>query len=182
MSERPILKISKRFSILCFVNKYLNSLRSSLLWRMAELPRHFVWETITDSFSSSRWWFSTHSCFGHDTTKTAALYDSKIKGSTACRDSLLVERRTRDRKVASSNLGRSGRRIFFSRVNFVCWLLFGVRSTPVSRWFCQKCRWQVTHKHAYTLDPTNSEWADYACCPGVMWEPIRKRAHTQLVK
>ena len=41
------------------------------------------------------------------------------------------ERRTRDRKVASSNPGRSGGRIFFSRVNFACWLLFGVRSTPV---------------------------------------------------
>ena len=31
-----------------------------------------------------------------------------------------LERRTRDRKVASSNPGSSGRRIFFSRVNFVC--------------------------------------------------------------
>ena len=40
-------------------------------------------------------------------------------------------RRTRDRKVASSNPGWSGVRLFFSRVNFVCWLLFGVRSTPV---------------------------------------------------
>ena len=28
--------------------------------------------------------------------------------------------------------------------------------------FCQKCRWQVTPKHAYTLDPEKSEWADYA--------------------
>ena len=28
--------------------------------------------------------------------------------------------------------------------------------------FCQKCRWQVTPKHAYTFDPTKSEWADYA--------------------
>ena len=41
------------------------------------------------------------------------------------------EHRTRDRKVASSNPGRSSGRIFFSRVNFVCWLLFDVRSTPV---------------------------------------------------
>ena len=41
-----------------------------------------------------------------------------------------LERRTRDRKVASSNSGRSSR-IFFSRVNFVRWLLFGVRSAPV---------------------------------------------------
>ena len=44
---------------------------------------------------------------------------------------LLAERRTRDRKVANSNPGRSGGRIFFSRIYFVCWLLFGVRSTPV---------------------------------------------------
>ena len=28
--------------------------------------------------------------------------------------------------------------------------------------FCQKCRWQVTPKHAYTLHPVKSEWADYA--------------------
>ena len=42
-----------------------------------------------------------------------------------------LERRTRGRKVASSNPGRSGGRIFFSRVNFVCWLLFHVRFTPV---------------------------------------------------
>ena len=45
--------------------------------------------------------------------------------------SLLVGRRTRDRKVASSNPGRNGGRMFFSRVNFVCFLSFGVRSTPV---------------------------------------------------
>ena len=47
------------------------------------------------------------------------------------RDSLLVERRTRDRKVASSNPGRSGGKIFFCKVNILCWLLFGVRSTSV---------------------------------------------------
>ena len=41
------------------------------------------------------------------------------------------ERRTRHRKVASSSPGRSGRRIFFSTINFVSLLLFGVRYTPV---------------------------------------------------
>ena len=41
------------------------------------------------------------------------------------------ERRSRDRKVASSNPGRSGGRIFFPRVNFERWLLSDVRSTPV---------------------------------------------------
>ena len=30
------------------------------------------------------------------------------------------------------------------------------------RSFCQRCRWQVTPKHAYSLDPSKSEWADYA--------------------
>ena len=36
---------------------------------------------------------------------------------------------------------------------------------PAGAWpqsFCQKCRWQVTPKHTYTLDPSKSEWADYA--------------------
>ena len=42
-----------------------------------------------------------------------------------------VERWTRDRKVASSNPGRSSGRILFSRVNFLCRLLIGFRSTPV---------------------------------------------------
>ena len=30
------------------------------------------------------------------------------------------------------------------------------------RSLCKKCRWQVTPKHAYTLDPSQLEWADYA--------------------
>ena len=34
------------------------------------------------------------------------------------------------------------------------------RKSPRS--LCQKCRWQVTPKHAYTLDLTKLEWADYA--------------------
>ena len=48
--------------------------------------------------------------------------------------------------------------------------------------FCQKCRWQVTPKHAYNLDPAKSEWADYASVKSIVWEPIRKQAHTQLVR
>ena len=70
-----------------------------------------------------------------------------------------LECRTRDRKVTGSNPSRSSGRIFFSRVSFLCWLLFRYpfhpRVTAVarkrSRSFCQKCRWQVTAKHAYTL-------------------------------
>ena len=47
--------------------------------------------------------------------------------------------------------------------------------------FCQQCRWQVTDKHADTLAPTTSEWADYtvqARCGNLSG----KRLHTQLVK
>ena len=70
-----------------------------------------------------------------------------------------LERQTRDRKVEGSNPCWSGGRIFFSRVNFLCLLLFRYRFHPrvtaVARkrpWsFCQKHRWQVTGKHAYTL-------------------------------
>ena len=70
-----------------------------------------------------------------------------------------LERRTREWKVVCSNFCRSGGRIFFSRVDFLCWLLyqypFHPRVTTVarkkSRSFCQKCMWEVTAKHAYTL-------------------------------
>ena len=70
-----------------------------------------------------------------------------------------LERRTRDWKVAGSNPCWGGGRIFFSRVNFLCWLLFRYpfhpRVTAVARKrprsSCQKRRWQVTAKHAYTL-------------------------------
>ena len=67
--------------------------------------------------------------------------------------------RTHDRKVLGSSTGRSSGRIFISRVNFLCWLLFRYpfhpRVTTVarkrSRLFRQKCRWQVTAKHTYSV-------------------------------
>ena len=74
-------------------------------------------------------------------------------------DSTVVERRTRGRKVAGSRPGRSGGRIFISRINILCWLLFRwpfhSRVTAVARKrfrsFCQKRRWQITAKHTCTL-------------------------------
>ena len=100
--------------------------------------------------------------------KIAALFNIMV-GKITCGIACWIERWTHDWKVASLNPCRSGRRMFFSRVNFVCCLLFSVRSTPELPWWhikdpghCQKCRWQVTPKHMYTLDPSKSEWADYA--------------------
>ena len=99
--------------------------------------------------------------------------DPQLLSSTQSYGARIVcwyKRRTSDRTVVSSNPSRSGGTVFYTRVHFVCWLLFGVCSTlcvtavarkrPQS--FCQKCRWQVTPKHAYTFDPTKSERAYYA--------------------
>ena len=97
-----------------------------------------------------------------------------------------LERRTRDRKVASSNPGRSGGRIFFFRVNFVCWL-FGVRSTPVLP------QWHVKYPvhsaksaggrlHLNTHTPLTHRVGWLCRCPGRVWESIRKCVHTQLVR
>ena len=81
-----------------------------------------------------------------------------------------LEHRTRDWKVAGSNPCWNGGRIFFSRVDFLCWLLFRYpfhpRVTTVarkkSRSFCQKCRWQVTAKNTHT---------PYVC--GFYWTVLR---------
>ena len=87
-----------------------------------------------------------------------------------------LERRTRDWKVAGSNPCWNGGRVFLSRVNFLCWLLFQYpfhpRVTTVahkrSRSFCQKCRWQVTAKHAYT-HVCGFEWSDTVTWCMVEW-------------
>ena len=84
-----------------------------------------------------------------------------------------LERRTRDWKVAGSNPCRSDGRIFFSRVDFLCWLLFlysfHPRVTAVarksSRSFCQKCRWQVTAKHLTYAALHEVTWCMVVWCP-----------------
>ena len=59
-----------------------------------------------------------------------------------------------------SNPSRNSRRIFFSGVNFLCWILLWYPFHPCVTTvacrkkflsFCQKCRWLVTAKHACTL-------------------------------
>ena len=65
---------------------------------------------------------------------------------------------THDQKVPGSGPGRSGGRFSSPGSTFCADLFrypFHPRVTPVARkrsWsFCQKCRWQVTAKHTYTL-------------------------------
>ena len=86
-----------------------------------------------------------------------------------------LEHQTHDLKVPGSSPGRSGGRIFFSRVNFLCWLLFRYlfhpRVTAVARKrsqpFCQKCRWQFTAKCTPYL--CGFEWSDTVTWCMVEW-------------
>ena len=66
-----------------------------------------------------------------------------------------LQRQTCDWKVTGLTPCRSRGRIFFSRVDFLCWLLFRYPFQPYvtavarkrSKSFCQKCRWHVLAKH-----------------------------------
>ena len=70
-----------------------------------------------------------------------------------------LECQTPDWKVPGSSPSRSSGITVFSRVNFLCWLLFQYLFHPCvttvahkrSQSFCQKCTWQVTVKHTCTL-------------------------------
>ena len=91
--------------------------------------------------------------------------------------------------VASSNPGNSGGRIFFSRVNFVCWLLFGVRSTPVlPQWHVKdpghSARSAYGRLHFNTHTPITQRSRSGLTMPLSRHsaEPIPKRVHTQLVR
>ena len=78
--------------------------------------------------------------------------------------------------------------MFFSGVKFVCWLLFSVHSTTVlQQWHIKdpghsvKCRWQVTPTHIHPWP--HEVGVSWLCrCPGIVWEPIRKQAHTQFIR
>ena len=121
-----------------------NWLRPKCIWQT------FAWNMY--HIYSLNFGVSWRSCFERQTT----LWTICSRGAGIAQ---WIERRTRDRKVAGSNPCCSGGRIFYSRVNFLCWLLFrypfhphvtaAARKRPRS--FCQKRRWQVTAKHAYTL-------------------------------
>ena len=90
-------------------------------------------------------------------------------------------------------VGRSSGRIFFSSVNFVCWL------------FLTRCPFQPPRYRSGTLKKKKTvvlpqmqvagytltrihPWPNevgvvWLClCPGIVWETIRRRAHTKLVR
>ena len=89
-----------------------------------------------------------------------------------------------DWKVAGLNLCWSGARIFFSRVDFLCWLLFQYpfhpRVTAVARKrsqsFCQKCRLQLNTHTPYVCDFAQSDMV-HGCMLYTGHAPIQLQFH-----
>ena len=109
-------------TVLCFKWQMMYSGMQAALGPTQELS----WVQCTSGlgWSSMSTWYPVLSLkiFARAKSRISCMVDR-----TAC----WLERWTHDQKVASSNPGKSGERIFFSRVNFVCWLLLGVCATPV---------------------------------------------------
>ena len=90
---------------------------------------YLLWYFRTDAIKNNHWRTNKDNAYDPH-VDLRVIYPDLL--SVGAGEACWLERRTRrDRKVAKLNPGRSGGRIFFSRVNFVCWLLFGVRSTPL---------------------------------------------------
>ena len=90
---------------------------------------------------------------------------------TGVRSAQSVERRTRHRKVAGSILGSCSRKMFFCRVNFSVLTLILVSVSP-------PCHSSGTKKTPVILPKVHCQSKEvgvgWQCCPGIVWEPIRK--------
>ena len=166
----------------CFLRTLLHGVR------LRFASGHWHWH-FSSTFAEScvgPWWWQESWCLKTSSKFNGALVNTlNMEYHIRSRDSSLGEHRTRDRSVASSNPRRSGGRIFFSRVNFVfCQLLNGVRSTPVlPQWHLEDpghfTKVQVAGYIGTRIHPwPNEVEMGWLCrCPGIVWEPIRKRAH-----
>ena len=105
-------------------------------------------------------------------------------------DSLLVASQTRPwSKGWQPSLDGNGERVFFFRDNFLAWLLFGVRSTPVlPQWHVKdpghsaKSAGGRLHHTCIHHWPNEVGVGRLCRCPDIVWESIRKPAHTQLAR
>ena len=101
----------------------------------------------------------------------------------------LVQHWTRDRKVTGSTPSRSGGRIFSSRVNFLCWLSIGVRSTPVlPQWYLYDPGHSANSAggwlHLNTLTPSTQRSRSGLTMPLLRHSvgTVRNRNHMRLVR
>ena len=79
--------------------------------------------------SPGLWHCALHRVRYSEDSSVVGAPDSWSKG--LARIAQWLKRRTRDRKVAGLSSGRSGGIVFFSGVNFLCWLLFRYPFHPV---------------------------------------------------
>ena len=85
---------------------------------------------------------------------------------------------THHQNIASLSPDRSSQRMFFPRVNFVCWLSFGIHSNPVlpQRQVKDPSHLPKVQAAGYTwtsIHPwPNQVRVGWLCCPGIVWEPI----------
>ena len=109
-------------------------------WPGDDAPRALQNKTETGNIKACEWrgsWgvrnliSNTYSLHCHHQKNRYWLGKAEKTHTSEVEIAQLVERRTRDRKVVRSNPSRSGGRIFFSSVHFLCWLLLAVRSTSV---------------------------------------------------
>ena len=115
-----LLGLSTAFSIIdhCMpllrLSDEVGAIGTAHQWFKSYLEKRFQHVTVNQVSSySTDLWCATRVC----PRSNSVVYVYYIAGAgVAC----WLERRTRDRKVTSSNPGRSSGRIFFSRVNFVC--------------------------------------------------------------
>jgi len=129
----------------------------------AKLPTLHECEHILTSNTITQW---NRSCFQHKTELSLDI-------TREARIAQWLECWTRVWKVMGSSPCGNGGIIFFSRVNFLCWLLFQYLFHPCvttlackrSWLFCQKCRWQVITKHACIPYICGFAWSDmvHAC-------------------
>ena len=111
----------------------------SVGWRAGGL---YLWSRAT-SFSTLLFFSverGSSEGFGLQVERVGVLRRDRKRGAGIAQR---LERRTRDWKVAVSNPCRSGGRILFCRVNYLCWLLFRYPFHPRVT--------AVARKHAYTL-------------------------------
>ena len=149
--------------MVCFKANFYRTIKFCLI--SPNTDRHMHAHTHTCIHAHMHAHTHTHTYIRTHAQTQSCVFEGSMKGVSGHHHSWgagiaqWLEHRTRDWKVAGSNPCWNGGRIFFSRVDFLCWLLFRYlfhpRVTAVARKkslsFCQKCRWQVTAKHAYTL-------------------------------
>ena len=151
----------------------------------------FLFRTIKSNYwLISKRWDPNRETSSH-ATRQEHIYDSHYQYPHGSRDSLLVRAPDSWSKGCEFESRRQRRENFLLQSQLCVLTLircpYHPRVTAVarkrSRWFCQKYRWQDTHKHAYTLDPSKKVGVGWLHrCPGRVWESIRKRSLTQLVR